>query len=99
MGTMNTSKAPNASGVRQVTIEIKAADAREVAITGDFNRWEKEGLRLKPDGRGTWRRVLELRPGEYQYRLLVEGQWCDHAEATKRVANPFGTDNCVLVVT
>ncbi len=99
MGTMNISKASSTAEVRLVPIQIKADGAKKVAITGDFNRWEKEGLSLKPDGKGTWRRVLELRPGEYQYRLIVEGQWRDHPEAAKRVPNPFGTENCVLIVT
>ncbi len=99
MGTMNVSKATRKVGVRQVPIEVRADGAKEVAITGDFNRWEREGLTLKSDGNGKWRTGLELRPGEYQYRLIVDGQWRDHPEAAKRVPNPFGTENCVLIVT
>jgi 1,4-alpha-glucan branching enzyme len=83
---------------RLVPIDVRAAGATKVAITGDFNRWAKEGTPLSQNGKGSWRAVLELAPGEYQYRLLVDGQWRDHAEAKKRVPNPFGTENCVLVV-
>jgi hypothetical protein len=35
---------------------------------------------------------------EYQYRLVVDGEWRDHAEAPRRVSNPYGTENCVLTV-
>jgi hypothetical protein len=42
--------------------------------------------------------MLSLTPGEYQYRLLVDGAWKDHAEAGLRVANPYGSDNCILRV-
>jgi hypothetical protein len=42
--------------------------------------------------------VLTLEPGDYQYRLRVDGAWMDHAEAARRVTNPFGTENCVLQV-
>jgi 1,4-alpha-glucan branching enzyme len=98
MGTTGLSKGPRTAGVRLVPIEVRADGAKGVAITGDFNRWEKEGLQLKPDGKGIWRTELELRPGEYQYRLIVDGEWRDHPEAKKRVPNPFGTDNCVLLV-
>ena len=98
MGAMNVSKATKTVRVRQVPIEVRADGAKEVAITGDFNRWETEGLHLKSDGNGKWRTGLELRPGEYQYRLIVEGQWRDYSEAAKRVPNPFGTENCVLTV-
>ncbi|MBI3858582.1 MAG: hypothetical protein HY293_23090, partial [Planctomycetes bacterium] len=43
--------------------------------------------------------ALDLPPGEYEYRLIVDGVWRDHPGAAKRVPNPFGTENCVLVVT
>jgi 1,4-alpha-glucan branching enzyme len=84
--------------MRRVPIEVKADKAKVVLITGDFNSWKKEGLLLNHDGNGTWRTVLDLAPGEYQYRLLVDGKWHDHAQAMKRVPNPFGTENCVLTV-
>lgn len=83
---------------RRVPLLVKAAEAKEVRVTGDFTRWVKEGIPLSHDGDGRWRTVLPLEPGEYQYRLLVDGEWKDHAEATERVANPFGSENCVLKV-
>ncbi len=83
---------------RHVALLVKAETAKEVRVTGDFNDWVKDGIPLKHDGGGTWRTVLPLDPGQYQYRLLVDGQWTDHAEATERLTNPFGSQNCVLKV-
>ncbi len=83
---------------RRVTILVKAPEAKDVRITGDFTRWAEPGIRLSSDGRGHWRTVLPLGPGDYQYRLLVDGTWQDHADATERVPNPFGSENCVLKV-
>lgn len=83
---------------RRVPLVVKETIAEEVRVTGDFLAWEKEGIRLSHDGRGVWRTLLRLEPGEYQYRLLVDGEWKDHADATGRVANPFGSENCVLKV-
>lgn len=73
-----------------------SVDAKEVALAGDFNGWATTPL--KNFGDGAWSVILELAPGEYQYRLVVDGQWRDHAEAKRRVPNPFGTENCVLTV-
>jgi 1,4-alpha-glucan branching enzyme len=87
------------TSARLVPIDVRADGAKKVAITGDFNRWAKEGTPLSASGKASWRTVLELPPGEYQYRLIVDGQWQDHPEAKKRVPNPFGTENCVLIVT
>jgi 1,4-alpha-glucan branching enzyme len=83
---------------RRIPIVVKAPEARDVRVTGDFTQWAQEGIRLSSDGKGLWRTVVPLEPGHYQYRLLVDGEWKDHAEATERVANPFGSANCVLKV-
>ncbi len=83
---------------KKVTLGILAPTAREVLVTGEFTEWNKEGVRLAKRPNGEWSGILELAPGEYQYRLLVDGQWHDHPETEKRVPNPYGGTNCVLVV-
>ena len=83
---------------RRVPMVVKAQKAMDVRVTGDFTGWGKQGIRLSHDGSGGWRTVLNLEPGKYQYRLLVDGAWKDHAEAVLRVPNPFGSENCVLNV-
>ena len=83
---------------RQIQILVKAPQAREVAIVGDFSRWDEAGIRLSKSDGGEWRTTLMLDPGEYQYRLKIDGEWRDHPEAQKRVPNPFGSENCVLRV-
>lgn len=85
-------------GSRRIAIVAKALEAKDVRVTGDFTQWALTGIPLSHDGNGRWRTVLPLAPGEYQYRLLVDGEWRDHAEATERVANPFGSENCVLKI-
>jgi len=83
---------------RRVALVVSAPEARDVRVTGDFTQWTTQGVRLSHDGKGEWRTVLPLVPGEYEYRLLVDGAWQDHAGAIDRVANPFGSENCVLKV-
>ncbi len=83
---------------RQVMIVVRAEGAGEVLITGDFNQWSEQGIRLSQSPDGTWKTNLSLDPGEYQYRLKIDGQWQDHADAQRRVPNPYGSENCVLVV-
>jgi 1,4-alpha-glucan branching enzyme len=88
----------NGSKLRRVPFIVEAAEATDVRVTGDFNHWLPEGIPLSHDGEGTWRTTLALEPGEHQYRLRVDGEWKDHEEATQRVANPYGSENCVLKV-
>ena len=39
-----------------------------------------------------------LKPGTYRYRFLVDGEWRDDPECELRVANPFGTQDALLLV-
>lgn len=86
------------SPLRRVPVTVKAQGAREVVLTGDFTGWAIDKVRLAPVKEGEWLGQLELAPGEYQYRLIVDGQWRDHPEAAKKVPNPYGSENCVLTV-
>ena len=85
-------------GLVHVPFTVTLHGAGDVALAGDFNGWSPDAGRLAkaPDGR--WRIDLLLPPGEYQYRLVVDGQWRDHPEAQRRIWNSFGTQNCVLEV-
>ena len=83
---------------RRVPLIVKDTIADEVRVTGDFTDWTRDGIRLSHDGDGLWRTVLCLEPGEHQYRLLVDGEWNNHAEAIGHADNPFGSKNCVLKV-
>lgn len=83
---------------RKVRFAVRLPQADEVVLTGDFNGWSPEGIPLHHDGRDEWYAPLELEPGDYQYRLRVDGEWRDNQEATRKVPNSFGTENCILTV-
>jgi len=87
------------AATRRVTLIAPLAGPAEVVIvTGDFSHWSREGIRLERGPDGKWSTTLQLRPGEYQYRLIVDGQWWNNPGAERRVANAFGSENDVLVV-
>ena len=101
MARKKSSPAPVAvavAGKKRVPIVVKLPHAREVVLTGDFTGWAKDRVRLFPSGPGEWGAQLDLPPGEYQYRLIVDGEWRDDPNGPKKVPNPFGTHNCVLIV-
>jgi 1,4-alpha-glucan branching enzyme len=83
---------------KNVPFVTRLEGAQAVSITGDFTLWSKDGIPLQKGSDGTWKASLKLSPGEYQYRLLVDGEWRDDVEAQKRVPNPYGSENGVLSV-
>jgi 1,4-alpha-glucan branching enzyme len=86
------------SSAKKVRFAVRLPQADEVVLTGDFVNWNPDGIQLHHNGQDEWYVQLELAPGVYQYRLRADGEWIDDPEATRRVANPFGTQNCVLTV-
>jgi hypothetical protein len=41
---------------------------------------------------------MSLKPGRHEYRFVADGEWLDDPTAEQRIANAFGTENCVRVV-
>ncbi len=87
-----------ATSSKPVTLTAKLDQARQVILTGEFTKWSRTGVAMVKGADGLWRVSFSIPPGRYQYRLLVDGQWSDHAEAKERIPNPFGTENCLLIV-
>jgi 1,4-alpha-glucan branching enzyme len=83
---------------QKVTFSYKAPQAQSVLLAGDFTGWQQAPLDMKKSKDGVWKKTVSLPPGRYEYRLLVEGQWCDDPECQNRQPNQFGGENCVYVV-
>jgi hypothetical protein len=89
-------KQPSTKAPQAFSFTTCFMEAKQAAISGDFTQWSREGIPLKKGSGDEWTAILQLQPGDYQYRLVVDGQWCDDPRATLRVQNPYGTTNCVL---
>ncbi len=87
---------------RQVVVRYSDAEAQDVRIAGDFNGWVPDrGVRSHIDSEGdarVWTKVMDLAPGTYQYRYIVDGDWRADPENPSVADGPGGTRNSVLVV-
>ena len=83
---------------KPVHIEFRHATATKIAIAGTFNDWRPEATPMIPVGGGRWVKELALPPGDYEYRLVVDGAWMPDPQAKETVPNPFGEMNSVLKV-
>jgi 1,4-alpha-glucan branching enzyme len=83
---------------KKETFSYVQPNARNVMLVGSFTEWEQHPIELKKQKDGTWRTTVSLDPGEYEYRYLVDGEWCDDASCPMRKPNPFGEANCVREV-
>jgi len=79
-----------------VTLYPRAAN---IKIAGDFNNWQPEKSEMQKVGSsGIWQTKMQLQPGRYRYRLVVDGQWQQDPYNNLTEPNPFGQLNSVLEV-
>ncbi len=83
---------------QRITLSYFAPQAGSVLVAGDFTQWEAAPIQLAKQDGGFWKTTVELKPGKYQYRLLVDGQWQNDPKCPEQLPNAFGTVNCVLSV-
>jgi len=72
---------------------------QSVAVAGEFNDWtpERTPLRANPYT-GALEALVNIRPGFFQYRLVVDGRWMPDPFNPAAAPNPFGGTNSVVLV-
>ena len=83
---------------KQVEFKINAPKAEKVVLTGEFNKWDPNSYLLKKYKGGTWKTNLQLKPGRYEYKFIVDSEWRDDPQCNIYVPNSFGTQNCVVEI-
>ena len=92
------SKVKPAGDARGTEFVCQGKDAQAVYVAGSFNDWSPEAHPMKRDKSGLWTARIDLPPGRYEFKFVVDGEWvCEPAcdaqglECPKCVPNPFGT--------
>lgn len=83
----------------EVSFELPAEQAKQVALVADFNNWAPVDMtKRKKDGVFTARTRLPEN-GRYQFRYLVDGQnWFNDPAADAYAPNEFGDQNGVVII-
>ena len=90
---------PIQPGTMAVTFRLDAPEAKSVTLVGDFNNWDPNARRLQRGKEGSWKGILRLTPGVYQYKFVVDGlEWWEDPANPQRVPNNYGTMNSVCEV-
>jgi hypothetical protein len=70
-------------------------DAKEVALTGDFNDWDPKAYAMKKEG-DDWIFPVHLSLGKHLYKFVVDGKWINDPANPLWEQNEYGTGNSVL---
>jgi 1,4-alpha-glucan branching enzyme len=79
-----------------VVFFISVPRARRVSVCGEFNGWSPEANPMELQGEGLWQTVLAMKPGRYEYKFVIDGEWMPDPQAKQNAFNPFGTLNSVV---
>lgn len=79
--------------------------AKAVFLAGEFNDWDPTANPMLRGDDGEWTASLELAPGRYEHKFVVDGEWCCEpgctaltVECGRCIVNVFGTMNRVREV-
>ena len=101
---MKHSGRENARATTELTCEAPSAES--VFIAGTFNNWSSTATPMTKRRSGQWMASIKLPPGHYEYKFVVDGDWCcspgcedgPHVNCGQCVPNTFGTMNRILEV-
>ena len=63
------------AGAEPVGFSIAAPQVTQVFLAGEMTDWDAGKRAMQRDASGTWRTTLDLQPGQWLYKFVVDGQW------------------------
>ncbi|MBF0533302.1 MAG: helix-turn-helix domain-containing protein, partial [Candidatus Omnitrophica bacterium] len=60
---------------KEIMFELNAAGVKKPAVTGSFINWDAKGIAMKKNLKGVYQASVLLKPGEYQYKFIADGNW------------------------
>ena len=72
-------------------------NAKKVVLSGTFNRWDENVFRMNktPDG---WELTLQLKPGDYEYKFIVDGNWMEDPNNPAKKTNEYNGYNSLISI-
>ena len=89
---------PITSSSKSAAFKLYAPQAKKVSVAGSFNNWKANKLLAKKDTKGNWAVAARLKPGRYEYKFVVDGNWVTDPHCNWIVTNNLGTQNCVIEI-
>ena len=81
-----------------VDFTFHSPEAKQVYLVGEFNNWESHSIPMRKQNEREWNVTLQLPPGRYEYKYLVDGTWIENVPGIESVQNSLGTNNLIISV-
>jgi 1,4-alpha-glucan branching enzyme len=97
-GTPAPSAGARAAASSAPTFTYTDPTAKSVYVAGDFNEWNATANPMEKDSSGVWVASVPLKPGKYQYKFIVDGNWKQDPLNSETADDTFGGRNSVKTV-
>ena len=77
---------------------IAAPSARQVFVAGEMTDWDSGKKPMQRDADGTWHATLDLEPGEWLYKFVVDGRWLQDPATSDHDADGNGGQHSFVFV-
>jgi hypothetical protein len=81
---------PPGSEMVPIRFSLYRPQADDVRVTGTFNGWDAEGVRMIKDEDGTWAATVPIMPGKVLYQFYIDGEWGPDPDVAERVEDGRG---------
>ncbi|NQX93222.1 MAG: hypothetical protein HRT74_14065, partial [Flavobacteriales bacterium] len=71
--------------------------AQHVYLSGSFNNWSRTSLAMEKTD-GGWMGSINLEPGAYQYKFIVDNKWVEHKINKQSAPDGFWGNNSIYFV-
>jgi len=88
----------NLPKLNEITLTVKAPEAKEVYLAGEFNNWKLDENSRMEQNNGSWSKRINLNSGKYRYRFVIDGSWSEDPNNPLKQVNPYGTMDSLLEV-
>jgi cytoskeletal protein CcmA (bactofilin family) len=76
--------------VSLIKFSLFRPDAEDVRVTGNFNDWDEEGIKMTKDEKGTWWITLPVEPGLMLYKFYIDGVWGPDPDVAEQAPDGMG---------
>jgi hypothetical protein len=86
------------SGTVEFVLDLESVETPH--LVGSWDGWRPAGIPMvgQQGETPTWKAVVQLSPGEHQFRYRIGSHWFNDPSADRYVDNGLGGDNSVVIV-
>jgi enterochelin esterase-like enzyme len=81
-----------------VQFSLRAPQAQQVFLAGEMTDWDKGKRAMSRDADGVWRLSVDLAPGQWIYKFVVDGQWVHDPATAEHDADGRGGQHSFVFV-